>query len=95
MDEVADFDEAIGTVMDFAESDGRTLVVVTADHETGAYSVLDGTLEMHRVTRPSFGSGDHSASMVPLLAYGPGSASLGGITDNAELGQALIGFVRG
>jgi alkaline phosphatase len=94
IEEMADFDEAVGVVMNFAERDGATLVVVTADHETGAYAVLDGSLEKHSVTRPSFGSGDHSASMIPLLAYGPGSESLGGIRDNTELGQALIGFVR-
>jgi len=93
MDEMSDFDKAVGVVMDFAEADGRTLVVVTADHETGAYSVLDGSLERHQVTRPSFGSGDHSAAMVPLLAYGPGSAAFGGMQDNTDLGSTLIGYV--
>jgi alkaline phosphatase len=93
IDEMADFDGAVGVAASFAERDGSTLVVVTADHETGAYAVLDGSLEKHSVTRPSFGSGDHSAAMVPLLAYGPGSETLGGISDNADLGQALIGFV--
>jgi len=93
MDEMADFDEAVGVVMDFAETDGRTLVIVTADHETGAYSVLDGSLERHEVTRPDFGSGNHSAAMVPLLAYGPGSAAFGGMQDNTDLGRTLIRYV--
>ena len=93
MDEMTDFDEAVGVVMDFAEADGRTLVIVTADHETGAYSVLDGSLERHRVTRPDFGSGDHSAAMVPVLAYGPGSAAFGGMQDNTDLGRTLIEYV--
>lgn len=93
MDEMADFDEAVGVVMDFAETNGRTLVIVTADHETGAYSVLDGSLEQHRVTRPDFGSGDHSAAMVPVLAYGPGSAAFGGMQDNTDLGRTLIEYV--
>ncbi len=93
MDEMADFDEAVGVVMDFAETDGRTLVIVTADHETGAYSVLDGSLERNVVTRPDFGSGDHSAAMVPVLAYGPGSAAFGGMQDNTALGRTLIGYV--
>jgi alkaline phosphatase len=93
MDEMADFDEAVGVVMDFAETDGRTLVIVTADHETGAYSVLDGSLERNLVTRPDFGSGDHSATMVPVLAYGPGSVAFGGMQDNTDLGRRLIGYV--
>jgi alkaline phosphatase len=32
--------------------------------------------------------------MVPLLAYGPGSESLGGIRDNTDIGQALIGWIE-
>ncbi|MFH1690010.1 MAG: alkaline phosphatase, partial [Candidatus Eisenbacteria bacterium] len=94
MDELADFDAAVGVAMDFAERDGNTLVIVTADHETGAYAVLDGSLERHEVTRPHFGSGDHSASMVPVLAFGPGSEALGGIQDNTHLGNLMIEYVR-
>lgn len=94
MDELRDFDEAVGVVMDFAERDGNTLVVVTADHETGAYAVLDGSLERREVTRPHFGSDSHSASMVPILAYGPGSAAFGGIRDNTSLGSLMIDYVR-
>ena len=66
---------------------------MTADHETGAYSVLDGSLERRRVTIPDFGSGDHSAAMVPVLAYGLGSWAFGGIHDNTDLGRVLIGYV--
>ncbi len=92
--EMLDFDAAVGIGMDFAERDGRTLVVVTSDHETGGYAVLDGSVAEHRVSRTGFTTGGHSASMVPLLAYGPGSAHLGGIHDNAFLGSALIEYVR-
>lgn len=94
MGEMADFDAAVGVVMDFAARDGHTLVIVTADHETGAYAVLDGSLERREVTRPHFGAGDHSANMVPVLAYGPGSAALGGIVDNTDLGNLMIDYVR-
>ncbi len=80
--------------MDFAERDGRTLVIVTSDHETGGYAVLDGSVAEKRVSRTGFTTGGHSASMVPLLAYGPGSARLGGIHDNTFLGSALIEHVR-
>lgn len=93
--ETLDFDHAVGVVMDFAEKSGRTLVVVTADHETGGYAVLDGSIIRRTVSRTSFGTDDHSGTMVPLLAYGPGSESFGGILDNTDVGRALIGFVRG
>jgi alkaline phosphatase len=91
--EVLDFDRAVGVAMDFAERDGRTLVVVTADHETGAYAILDGSIERHEITDPRFGTEKHSATMVPLLAYGPGSGAFGGIEDNTDVGRTLIGFV--
>ena len=57
-----EFDKAVAAALDFAEQDGNTLVVVTADHETGAIQLKDG--------RYDFTSGSHSAANVPLLAYG-------------------------
>jgi alkaline phosphatase len=36
--ELIDFDEMIGAVLDYAEKDGKTLVIVTSDHETGGFS---------------------------------------------------------
>lgn len=92
--ETLDFDAAVGVGMDFAELDGQTLVVVTSDHETGGYAVLGGSVAEHRVSQTGFTTGGHSASMVPLLAYGPGSAQLGGIHDNTFLGSTLIEYVR-
>ena len=35
--EMKEFDDAIGKIMDFAQRDGETLVIVTADHETGGF----------------------------------------------------------
>ena len=90
VEELADFDSAVGVVIDFAERDGRTLVVVTSDHETGAYSVLDGSVDERTVSRPHFASEDHSAAMVPLLAFGPGSEAFGGMLDNTEVGRLLF-----
>jgi len=93
VDEMLDFDAAVGVVMDFAERDGRTLVVVTSDHETGGYALLDGSLERRAITAPHFACDDHTASMVPLLAYGPGSHAFGGMSDNARVGELLIEYV--
>lgn len=91
--ELADFDDAVGVVMDFAERDGGTLVVVTSDHETGGYAVLDGSLDRREISAPLFSTDGHTGSMVPLLAYGPGSDVFGGMLDNAEVGQLLLAAV--
>lgn len=58
-----EFDRTIEYVLEYAKADGETLVVITADHETGAIVKNDdGTY--------SFTSGSHSAANVPVLIYG-------------------------
>jgi alkaline phosphatase len=43
--ETLEFDECVQLALDFAESNGKTLVVATADHETGALELGDVDLE--------------------------------------------------
>ncbi len=88
--EMIDFDEAIGVGMDFAERDGGTLVIVTADHETGGFAVHAGSLADSTVTETT---GGHTAEMVPLFAYGPGAAALGGVLDNTDIGRIMIDYM--
>ncbi len=57
-----EFDETVKAVIEYAKAEGDTLVVITADHETGAIKVKDGKFE--------FTSGSHSNANVPLLVYG-------------------------
>ncbi|MCA1022200.1 alkaline phosphatase [Halobacillus litoralis] len=42
MSEIEDFEGAFEKVLAFAEEDGRTLVVTTADHSTGGFSLGEG-----------------------------------------------------
>lgn len=81
--ETLDFDEAIQVAMDFAEQDGETLVVVTADHETGGMVVLNGSYE-NRTVETVFTSGGHTGIMIPVFAYGPGAELFTGIYDNTD-----------
>lgn len=92
--EVIDFDEAVGAGLDFAQRDGGTLVIVTADHETGGFAVLAGSITDSTVTATGFTCGDHTAEMVPVFAYGPGASAFGGIIDNTDIGRVMIDFVR-
>ena len=89
LDEVADFDKAIGEALKFAAKDGNTLVIVTADHETGAFTVKDGDDNLGEV-KGIFSSKGHSATMVPVFAYGPGAKSFGGIYQNTELFNKML-----
>jgi alkaline phosphatase len=44
-EELFEFDKIIGDVLEFAQKDGHTLVIVTADHATGGLTLIDGSLE--------------------------------------------------
>lgn len=92
--EVADFDDAIGAVLRFAERDRSTLVVVTADHETGGYAIVGGSLRDSTVTG-KFSSTGHTATMVPLFAFGPGAEHFSGILQNDEIGRRLKALLGG
>jgi alkaline phosphatase len=88
--ELIDFDDAVGEGLDIAEESRTTLIVVTADHETAGMAVHDGSVQNRQVAETAFTTTGHTAAMVPLFAYGPGSTRLSGIQDNARVGQTLI-----
>ena len=76
---LAEFDKTIQLALEYAAKDGETLVVVTADHETGAIVLnADGTY--------SFTSGSHSDANVPVLVYGSSNIiNAGEILNNYEI----------
>ena len=88
IEEVKDFDKAIDAALDFAEKDGNTLVIVTADHETGGLSLSAAEVRMQRTyehLQPTFSTGGHSATLIPVYAYGPGAANFMGIYQNNDI----------
>lgn len=92
--EMIDFDEAIGEALDFAEQDKHTLVIVTADHETGGLSIK-GPDFMVDAADYEFSTSSHTAVMVPVFAYGPGAQNFSGIYENTEIFfklKALMGL---
>lgn len=84
MQETHDFDRTIGRVMEWAAQDGETLVVVTADHETGGLTLVDGDLEEGRIVC-KFSTGSHSGVMVPVYSFGPGYENFTGIFENTDV----------
>ncbi len=89
IDETLDFDKAVGAVLDFAKRDGHTLVIITADHETGGVTITGGDRQLHKVSL-SFSTKDHTAVMVPVYAYGPGSQKFAGIYENTAIFQKML-----
>ena len=94
VEEMLDFDKTVGVALDFASKNRETLVIVTADHETGGMIVLDGDFEKG-VVKGEFTTGGHTGMMVPVMAFGPGAEQFTGIMDNTDInkkiGQLLLG----
>jgi alkaline phosphatase len=92
--EMLDFDQAIGKALEFAANDRETLIIVTADHETGGFSLTGGDMKTGMV-KGAFTTGDHTGVMVPIFAYGPGAENFTGIMENTDIAKEimrLLGF---
>jgi alkaline phosphatase len=85
--ELRDFNTAVKTALDFAEKNKNTLVIVIADHETGGLSIPGGDFKTPVV---KWTTGDHSAAMIGVFAYGPGSNLFTGIIDNFQIGKLIF-----
>ena len=96
--ELIDFDDAIGKALDFAEKDGNTLVIVTADHETGGFTLAatpktakDGTTYGdYNEIKGVFSTKGHSATLVPVFAYGPGAEAFSGVYKNTDIFHKIL-----
>ncbi len=96
IEEVKDFDKTLGVALDFAERDGNTLVVVTADHETGGFALSSG--DNYNDLVGTFSTGGHTPDLIPVFAYGPGAELFAGIYENTGIYDKMIeasGWVSG
>ena len=93
--ETIDFDKAVKVAIDFAKADGNTLVVVTADHETGGLALLQKTetddME-HFAGKYSLKS--HTGIPVPVYLFGPGAELYETMGDNT-MHKAIMAKVMG
>ncbi len=89
--ETLDFDRAIGEVLRFAKQRGNTLVIVTADHESGGVAINGrkkrGALET------VFTTNGHTATLVPVYAYGPNATVFSGIYENTAIYYKMKNFL--
>ncbi|MCR5408058.1 MAG: alkaline phosphatase [Bacteroidales bacterium] len=92
-EELFDFDKVIGAVLQWAEKDGHTLVIVTADHNTGGLSLLKGSIE-ERTVKVHFSTGGHDGIAVPVFAYGPHAEDFAGVHENSEVGEIVKNLLK-
>ncbi len=90
--EMLDFDKTLGKILDFAKKDGETLVIVTADHETGGFAINPKSKMGNLVT--AFTTGHHTAALIPVFAFGPGSEVFGGIYENTALFDKMLNVLN-
>ena len=91
--ETLDFDKAVAEALKFADADGNTLVLVTADHETGGMSITGGNMESSEI-QAIFTTKGHTPVMVPLFAYGPGSTQFKGVMENTEIMKKILFLIH-
>lgn len=91
--ELLDFDEVLGIALSFAQKNENTLIVVTADHETGGLALAgsEGYVEIDY----KFSTGGHTATLIPVFAFGMGSEKFMGIYENNEIFHKMMEVVKG
>ena len=81
MKSLVEFDKAVKNAVEFAKEDGNTVVIVTADHETGGITKNAGTGEFEYTT------GDHTNADVPLRLFGSDEL----VKDGAHVKNTQVG----
>ncbi len=89
IEELLDFDKTLGVALDFAKQNGETLVIVTADHETGGFTLASDGSDYNKI-KPTFSTTGHSGTMVPVFAEGPGAFLFNGIYESTEIYHKMM-----
>ncbi len=94
--EMQDLDSAVEWAFNYAKENTDTLVVVTADHETGGLLIEPANPADYNGNEVKFsfntavGRGTHTGVPVPIYAYGPGAENFTGTLDNTDVYRAMI-----
>ncbi|MDP4115350.1 MAG: alkaline phosphatase [Bacteroidota bacterium] len=90
--EMVDFNDAINTTLEFADKDKNTLVVVTADHETGGMAIIKGDRDGKNL-KFAYTTKGHTPAMVGVFANGKGANLFNGVFDNYMTGRKLFNLL--
>lgn len=90
LNEMNDFNNAIEVALNFAQINPNTLIIVTADHETGGLTMGPDSTNSTRTMEFKYATSNHSGIMVPIFAVGPGAEQFTGIMDNTYINKKII-----
>lgn len=82
--EVLEFARSVQVAIDWSAGRDDTLIVVTADHETGGLTVVESNGQWQYPT-VTWSTVDHTAAKVPVYAWGVNAALVSGVMDNTNL----------
>lgn len=96
IEEMKEFDQTLKALVGYVNKHPNTLLVVTADHETGGAGV---TYKSHAVNQPeglqlNFSTKGHTGTVVPVFAYGAGAEKFSGIFQNRELPGIIENLIK-
>lgn len=89
VNEMIDFNNAVQVALDYAKTHDNTLVVVTADHETGGLTMIDRQGKYTNVEF-DYSTGSHTCLPVMIYAYGPGAELFTGWMQNNEVKAKIL-----
>lgn len=86
-------ESTLALIQDFAQKDGQTLLIFTADHETGGLAAVSDFREYPNM-QIRWSSKHHTAVVVPLLAVGPGAEYFADVHRNSDIGVRLKSLIN-
>ncbi len=92
VEEVLDFDKTMGVFLDYVEQHENTLLIVTADHETGGMAV--GKSNKADSVAVYFTTDQHTAELIPVFAKGKGAEDFTGIYENNEIYHKMLNLIK-
>jgi alkaline phosphatase len=85
--EFRDFDLTIKDLINFVTQNKETLLIITADHETGGLQILKQEDDSVIV---QWGTGSHTSTPVGVYTYGPAAELFNGVMDNTDIHQKML-----
>ena len=97
IEEMKEFDNTLRQLVAYVNQHPETLLVVTADHETGGTGVSYKSYEVGSTTpvQLSFSTKGHTGTVVPVFAYGAGAEAFAGIMKNTDLPKKIEEIMLG
>lgn len=94
--EMKEFNRTLLEMIEYVNNNPETLLVVTADHETGGTGVYynghkpgnEGPLKL------KFSTSGHTGTVVPIFAYGPGAESFAGVMKNTDIPKKIEALMK-